>query len=202
MNREESLREIQQLETRAHELRAELEELERPAWPPAGYYATFHVLSGMILGFFGASASLLLNVVGSAAIRQHPLELIRVYLTFPLGEAALRMESGLALAVGCGLYLSTGMVYGVTFEIVLTRWFSAAPVLRQFAVTTVMGLSLWLLNYYAVLSWLQPLLFGGAWIVKLIPWWVGALTHLAFAWTMLLIHDWGKFDPSLYGSKQ
>src|SRR5262245_19519529 len=162
MDRDESMRELQRLEARAQELRAELEDVESTPWPPTGYYATFHVLSGMILGFFGAAASLLLNVVGSAAIRQHPLELIRVYLTFPLGEAALHMESGLALAVGCGLYLSTGMVYGVAFEIVLTRWFGSVPVSRQFAVTTLMGLALWLLNYYAVLSWLQPLLFGGA----------------------------------------
>jgi hypothetical protein len=202
MEREEKIRELERLEAQAQELREELEGATEPGpWPPSGYYGTFHVLSGMILGFFGAAASLLLNVVGSAAIRQHPLELIRVYLTFPLGEGALRMESGLTLAVGCVLYLSTGMVYGVFFQIALTRYFADAPARRQFAAATAMGLGLWLVNYYAVLSWLQPLLFGGAWIVKLVPWWVAGLTHLVFAWTMLVIKDWGRFDPTLYASR-
>jgi hypothetical protein len=155
----------------------------------------------MILGFFGAVSSLLFNVVGSALVSQHPLQLIKVYLTFPLGEEAIRMESGLALVIGCGLYLGTGMLFGILFHLVLTRFFSTHSRKKQFAITTLMGVGLWVVNYYALLSWLQPLLFGGSWIVSLIPWWVGALTHLVFAWTMLLIQDWGKFDAAAYVSK-
>jgi hypothetical protein len=50
-------------------------------------------------------------------------------------------------------------------------------------------------NFYAILSWLQPLLFGGSWIVQEVPWWVGALTHLVFGWTMLLVQPLGMFVP-------
>ena len=37
--------------------------------------------------------------------------------------------------------------------------------------------------------------FGGRWIVDLIPWWVAALTHLVFGWTMLLVQPLGVFVP-------
>jgi hypothetical protein len=51
-------------------------------------------------------------------------------------------------------------------------------------------------NFYLVLSWLQPLLLGGDWIVVMIPWWVGALTHLAFVWTIFLGENFaGRFQP-------
>ena len=48
---------------------------------------------------------------------------------------------------------------------------------------------------YLVLEALQPLLFGGNWIVSLIPWWVGALTHLVYGWTMALVYPLGQYVP-------
>ncbi|MBM2840317.1 MAG: hypothetical protein HW412_845 [Bacteroidetes bacterium] len=201
MNREEVLRKLQQLESEAHKLRAELEAESQPRqWPPSQYYFTYNILSGMILGFFGAASSLLFNVVGSALVNQHPLQLVKVYLTFPLGEDALHMESGLALAIGCGLYLATGMLLGILFHIIITKYFPDADFKKQFMAASAIGIGMWLINYYGLLSWLQPALLGGSWILQNIPWWVAALTHLVFAWTMLLIKDWGRFDPSMYKS--
>ena len=50
---------------------------------------------GFLLGLLGAMASLLFNVIGSLVAGKNPLELIRIYLTFPLGEKALRLvEAG------------------------------------------------------------------------------------------------------------
>ena len=49
-----------------------------------------------------------------------------------------------------------------------------------------LAIAVWLVNFYGILSWLQPLLFGGNWIVERIPWWVAAATHLVFGWTMLV----------------
>ena len=69
-------------------------------WAPRGYYTTYHILAGMVLGFIGAGASLLLNIVGAAMLDMHPLHLIQVYLTFPLGEKALELNIGFALAAG------------------------------------------------------------------------------------------------------
>jgi hypothetical protein len=43
---------------------------------------------------------------------------------------------------------------------------------------------------------LQPALLGDNWIVRLVPWWVGLLTHLAFVWTMVAGEAWGVFEAS------
>jgi hypothetical protein len=187
--------ELERLYAEARRIEAELEPGGGPPWPPPGYYTLFHVLAGMLLGFVGAASSLLFNVVGSLLVDQHPLQIIRVYLTFPLGESALTLDSGLALGIGTCLYLLTGSIYGVGFHIVLSRFFAQAAPARRFLVATALGTGLWLFNFYLVLSWLQPLLFGGSWIVLLVPFWVAALTHLVFAWTMLLLEQWGRFVP-------
>jgi hypothetical protein len=144
-----------------------------------------------------AAASLLFNVVGSLIVGQHPLRLIQVYLTFPLGEKALDpgFDSGVALAVGCCLYLATGMLLGIPFQLALARFMPRANLLKRFTLATVVGLVMWLVNFYAVLSWLQPLLFGGNWIVDpdYMPRWVACLTHLVFAWTMAAVFPWGMY---------
>jgi len=197
MNQEERQREIQQLRERIARLEEELEGSIRrpPTWPPREYYTVYHLLAGLHLGLIAAAASLLCNIIGSAMIGQHPLELIRVYLTFPLGEKALSIESGFALAAGCCLYLGTGMIGGVPFHMILTRYFDDASMPIRFIVATILGIGVWLINFYGVLYWLQPLLIGGRWIVDTVPTVVAILTHLVFGWTMLLVNQWGRFTP-------
>jgi len=144
-----------------------------------------------------AVMSLAFNIVGSLFVGQHPLQLIKVYLTFGLGERALRpeLESELALAIGCCLYIATGMLLGSLFQVVLSRFAEKAVLAERLMIASGLGLAVWIVNFYLVLSWLQPLLFGGNWIVRLVPWWVAALTHLVFGWTMALIYPLGKYEP-------
>lgn len=188
-------REIEQLKVRLSELEARLEgSAQTEPWAAGKYYTAYHVLSGMMVGFLGAVSSLLFNVVGSVLIGQHPLELIRVYLTFPLGERALHVESGAILALGCCLYLATGIVYGVVLHVILSRFFEGAGKIVRFVVASVVGLLIWAVNYYGILSWAQPAFFGGDWIVRMVPFWVAALTHLVFAWTLLAVDELARFD--------
>ena len=180
---------------RALERSAEVE--QTAPWPPQDYYLLWHVLVGMMLGSVGAGVSLLANVVSAPLFGLPALQLIRVYLTFPMGERALAAETGLVLTVGCVLYLLTGAVYGVAFHLVMSTRFAKDSAVRRFLAASAIGLTLWVVNFYFVISWLQPLLLGGDWIVRLVPWWVAALTHVAFAWTMLVGEQWGKFVPYL-----
>jgi hypothetical protein len=166
-----------------------------PAWPPTTYYTTYHILAGMVLGLIGAASSLVFNMVGAAMVGRHPLELIRVYLTFPLGEKALEVQTGFALASGCCLYLCTGMLLGIPFQLLLTRYFAKAGFAARFFAAGVLGLAIWLVNFYGILSWLQPALIGGRWIVEQVPVLVAIMTHLVFAWTMVLVSQWGRFTP-------
>ncbi len=195
MDREAKLRELERLRAEVHSLEAELAPEGTATWPPRRYYTAYHVLAGFVLGMVGATASLLYNIVGSLLVGQHPLQLIRVYLTFPLGEQALHTDSGLALAIGCCLYLATGMVLGIPFELVLSGILSRAGFLARFLAVSGLALALWAFNFYAVLAHVQPWLFGGRWIVDEIPWWVSASTHLVFGWTMLLVQPFGAFIP-------
>lgn len=178
------------------------EGLAQPSWPPKEYYTAYHIMAGMVLGFLGATTSLLVNVVGAAMVNKHPLELIRVYLTFPLGERALTLDSGFALAAGCCLYLGTGMFGGIPFHLVLSRYFAQSNVFVRFMVATVMGLGIWLINFYVLIAWIQPMLIGGNWIVEEIPMVVAIFTHLVFGWTMLLVDQWGRFVPPTQAGKE
>jgi len=87
------------------------------------------------------------------------------------------------------------MLLGVLFQVVLSRFADKSPLLNRLVIASVLGLAVWICNYYLLLSWLQPLLFGGNWIVRLIPWWVAALTHLIFGWTMALVYPLGRYEP-------
>src|SRR5690348_7262957 len=92
--------ELEKLKARVEQLEAEIAEPGPPEiFEPKGYYFGYYATTGFLLGFLGACTSLLANVIGSVAWSQvtgqaqHPLKLIQVYLTFPLGEQALKTDT-------------------------------------------------------------------------------------------------------------
>ncbi len=199
-------------EARLTELRAEASRLQAEIdaeafgqaageWARRGYYLTYYATTGFFLGMVAALVSLMFNIVGATIAGKDPLELIRVYLTFGLGGRALdpAFNNGLALAMGCVLYIATGMLLGIVFHVVLTRYASHATLLGRLVWTSVLAVAVWIVNFYLLLSWLQPLLFGGNWITSTdpvyLPWWVALATHLVFGWTMAVIYPWGLFHP-------
>jgi hypothetical protein len=119
---------------------------------------------------------------------QHPLRLIQVYLTFPLGDNALQLESGYTLAFGGIVYVATGMLYGLLVVIGISYLIPRAGFEARAVFAVVASVALWLINFYLLLSWMQPLLFGGQWILQLIPWWVAALTHCIFGMTIAALY--------------
>jgi hypothetical protein len=195
MDIDQKRRELAALRARLAELEAQVEAEEARPWQATRYYAAYYATTGFMLGGVGALASLFFNVVGSLLVGQHPLRLIQVYLTFPLGEEALRLEGGLALAVGCCLYIATGMLYGIVFQLVLARWAPEAGWRKRLILASGLALAIWLVNFYGILSWVQPLFFGGRWILTEIPFWVAAATHLVFGWTMALAYPLGTYSP-------
>jgi hypothetical protein len=136
----------------------------------------------------------MLNVIGStlwpaiSGTELHPLRLIQVYLTFPLGQSALELNSGFTLAFGCIMYLVIGATYGALLVPAMSDVIPRAGVWARLASGAAAGLVLWAVNFYVLLSWLQPVLFGGQWIYQLVPWWVAALTHVAFGCTIALLY--------------
>ncbi len=187
--------ELTRLRERVRELEAEVERQPAVPWQPPKFYTAYYATTGFLLGIFGAVTSLLFNVVGASLVGKHPLELIRVYLTFPMGEKARGIESGMALAIGCCLYIGAGMLLGMVFQLAIARFAPRASLGGRLAWASGLAVAVWIVNYYLVLSWLQPLLFGGNWIVEEIPVWVAALTHLVFGWTMAVVYPLGEYRP-------
>lgn len=194
-------REFEELKARVHQLEGELADAQLiPPWRPSGFYAAYHGVSGFILGIAGATVALLANVIAAPIAGKNPLDLIRVFLTFPMGERALQLTGaggavgdGMILAFGCCLYLGTGMIIGVPFNILLTRMAGEAPLGKRLCVASLLAIGVWLVAFYGILSWLQPLVFGGRWILDQVPWWVVAVTHLLYGGTIAVLYPLGKF---------
>jgi hypothetical protein len=162
-------------------------------WPDRGFRLFNSVCAGALLGAIAGCVSLLANVIGTTFVSpisggpQNPLHLIQVFLTFSLGAGALDLGSGSVLGLGCVLYLLTGAFYGMIFESCIEFFLPRATSVVRICLFSVMAIALWAVNFYGILSWLQPLLYGERWIVELVPWWVAALTHLLFGLTMALL---------------
>jgi hypothetical protein len=186
---------------------SEMIQLPPVEWQEDDYQPFAHVKSGLLLGAIAGCVSLLANVIGSVlwpAISgqpQHALRLIQVYLTFPLGEYALQLESGYVLALGSLLYIATGMLYGTLLVLGMSYVIPRAEFEARFVFCSIGSVILWIVNFYLLLSWLQPWLFGGRWIVQLVPWWVAAVTHFIFGLTIAMLYPFaavasGHVDPA------
>jgi hypothetical protein len=204
---------VQELET----LKAQVQRLEteiatarlEPGWRATGYYGAYYASAGFVLGSLGAIVSLIVNMICAPLAGKSPLELIRVYLTFPLGEKALQLTQGqnayavndrVILAFGCCLYLFTGMLLGIPVYMALARFAASGGVVKRLIVASVVSLLIWGIMFYGLLSWLQPLLVEGDpgnWITNTayLPWWVAAATHLVFGWTIALLYPLGEYHP-------
>ena len=201
-------REVMELRRKANALEGEILEASAAVpWRLTGFYTAYYATTGFMLGLAAATVSLLVNVIGAPIVGKEPLELISVYLTFPLGEKALSLTSatdnayainnGTILAMGICLYLATGMFLGVPFHVLLCRFTATASTGKRLIFAAVLGLLLWAVTFYGILSWLQPLVCGGSWITdgKLLPWWVAAATHVVFGATMVVVYPFGQFVP-------
>ena len=68
---------------------------------------------------------------------------------------------------------------------------------------TILGIGVWLINFYGLIYWLQPMLIdGNRWIVEQVPVVVAIFTHLVFAWTILFANQWGRFVPPTLAGKE
>ena len=202
------LQEFEELKRRVAQLEQELAGSQAvEVWKPSGFYAAYYATTGFLLGGVAALVTLLVNMLGAPLAGKHPLELIRVYLTFPLGERALQLatagaknqavDDNLLLIFGCCLYIGTGMVMGSLFQLAIERFANPPTLGRRMIVGTVLAIVVWVVAFYGILSWLQPLLFGGNWIVDPahLPIWVAAGTHLVFGWMMAILAPLGHFTP-------
>jgi len=202
--------ELEALRSRVSQIEAELAEAENVSVPQVSRdYPMYYAAGGFLLGLLAAMGSLLFNVLGSLVAGKDPLELIRIYLTFPLGDKALQLVEGggqgayavgdgVIIALGCCLYIGTGMLLGIPITLAIQKLAPKGPLFKRVIIGALAAILIWVVNFYAILSWLQPLLFGGHWIVdnSLLPWWVAAATHAVFGIAIALLYPMIQDTPA------
>lgn len=179
-------------------LEARLEQIEGPKppdpWPPEGFYLTYYVVAGLMLGVLGSLVSFGANVVGSILLEQDPLLFLRVYGTVFLGKEALVTQDLNFFMLVAVVHFSVGAVAGAVFH-VLVSLYTPERAAITIALGAAYGLLIWVVNFYVVIEWLQTSLYGEAYVLQLMPAWVAALTHMLYGVTLGVLQPLGRFVP-------
>lgn len=192
--RHDILQEIERHRAAIVELEAQLGEPATANWPPVGFYLTFYIVAGTTIGILGSLASFIFHVVGSLLVNQDPLLFLRVYGTVFLGAKALTTDDLNFFMLVAVVHFSVGAIAGAVFHVLVNR-FVPDRTLLQIALGGVYGLAMWVVNFYLVIAWVQPLLVGEAFVLELMPAWVAAVTHLIYGLTLGLLQPLGRFVP-------
>jgi hypothetical protein len=163
-----------------------------PSWPPAGFYLTYYVVAGTILGILGSITSFACHVLGSLVVHQDPLRVLRVWGTMFLGPDALVTNDLDFFMLVATVHFSIGAAAGAVFHVVVNRWVPDRSGL-QIVLGAAYGLLMWIVNFYVVIAWLQPLLVGKAYILEMMPAGVAAATHVVYGLTLGLLQPLGRF---------
>jgi signal transduction histidine kinase/CheY-like chemotaxis protein len=184
MTQEEILQEIERHRRSITELEAKLSgEIK----VPTGFYLTFYILAGMVVGIMGGLTSFIFNIVGSLIVAQDPMVILRAFGTLFIGADALTTHNLNFLILVLLVYLSGGAVAGAAFQVIVSRYFADRPIVYRILLAGAYGIGLWIINFYGIISWLQPLLVGKAYVLEIIPFWVAASTNLVFGLTLGLL---------------
>jgi two-component system sensor histidine kinase/response regulator len=184
MTQEEILKEIERHRRSITKLEAKL---SGEAKVPTGFYLTFYIVAGMVLGVMGGLTSFIFNIVGSLIVAQDPMVILRAFGTFFIGADALTTHNLNFLILVLLVYLSGGAVAGAAFQVIVSRYFADRPIVYKILLAGAYGLGLWIINFYGIISWLQPLLVGKAYILEMMPFWVAASTNVVFGLTLGLL---------------
>jgi hypothetical protein len=115
-----------------------------------------------------------------------PFMFLRYYATLREGSAALLMTSRSFLLNAIVMHLAVGSALGAIFVLIVSGR-DIQRFTRYIAAGIGFGLGVWFINFYLLLSWIQPLVNGKSYILENIPWWVAAVTHALYGITVALV---------------
>jgi hypothetical protein len=158
---------------------------------------SYYVLIGIVTSIYAAWVSLGLSILWWLSLGQEPFKLLRVYATFFQGAEALTLDANLGIVIVLALVLHsvTGAIVGTPLFVVYHRFFPGQSSALRAVNGAWLGILIWVINFYAILTWLQPMMLKGlaytgeprAYIVENMPWWAAALTHLCFTEVITLM---------------
>jgi hypothetical protein len=101
-------------------------------------------------------------------VKQDPLLFLRVYGTvFDLPRSTDDLSFFMLVAI---VHFSVGACAGAVFQVLVNRFVPDRTGL-QVVLGAAYGLLMWIANFYLILWWLQPLLVGDMYVLKLMPAW-------------------------------
>ena len=142
---------------------------------------------GAVAGFLASIAILGSDVIVARFMGFSPFMLLRYYATIREGSTALLMSSWTFFLNAFVMHMAVGSALGAVFVLIVSgrpafqRWD------RYVGAGIAFGLTVWIVNFYFLLSWIQPLINGRAYILESIPWWVGAGTHAIYGLTLAVV---------------
>jgi len=146
------------------------------------YFATV----GAFAGYLGSVVILGAEIACARLMGFAPFMVLRYYATLRDGPNALLMTSRSFLLSAILMHLALGSALGAFFVLIVSRG-EIQRFAHYIAAGITFGLCVWLINFYLLLSWLQPLINGKAYILENIPWWVAAVTHALYGLTIALV---------------
>lgn len=175
------------------------EQDESTSWVPQKFYTAYYILAGTLIGMGAAWVTLLLNMLGSLILHGDAMKLLRIYGTIFAGEEALESNQAAVLMLAVGIHTATGAICGAPIHVVVSKYFPDIKLAGRLLAGLALGLVMWGVNFYGILSWLQPLLVGKSIILEQVPIWVALTNHIAFTLLMLLLQPLGAFrrEPGL-----
>jgi len=152
-----------------------------PKWRTL-YFATI----GAFAGYLGSLVILGADIASAKLMGFAPFMYLRYYATLREGPNALLMTSRSFLLNAILMHLAVGSALGAIFLLIVSGR-DIQRFARYLAAGIGFGLCVWFINFYLLLSWIQPLVNGKSYILENIPWWVAALTHALYGITIALV---------------
>ena len=146
------------------------------------YFATI----GAFAGYLGSVVILGADIASARLMSFAPFMFLRYYATLRDGPDALLMTSRSFLLNAILMHLAVGSALGAIFVLIVSRR-DIQRFTHYLAAGIGFGLCVWFINFYLLLSWIQPLVNGKSYILENIPWWVAAVTHALYGVTIALV---------------
>jgi len=162
------------------------------------YYGTV----GAVAGFLGSLVMITGDVIAAGIMGKSPFMLLRVYATLKEGAGALSLSDWSFFLNAFVMHLALGSAFGAIFALIVSGRARYQSMAYYLAAGTMFGLTIWIVNFYLLLSWIQPLINGREYILTNIPWGVAAITHAMYGLTIAAVCHPFRNDVSLYESKR
>ena len=164
-----------------------VEWLETRTYVSRQWRAMYFGTIGAVAGFLGSLAMIAADILAAQVMGKPPFMMLRVYATLRDGAGALSLSDWTSFLSAFVMHLALGSALGAIFALSFSgraRYQSAGHYLSA---GLVFGLSIWIINFYLLLSWIQPLINGREYILSNIPWWVAAITHALYGLTLAAV---------------